>query len=119
MPEDAQLSLIFLNAAHGLQSVVDAQELMVPCKQLDQRPSGIIKEGEILHDIQQAALFAAAPNHGLERDRAFFILAANFLPLEKVFPTSRHAADPAFMTVREDDEGVVPEDLRNGVPIVA
>jgi hypothetical protein len=36
-----------------------------------------------------------------------------------MFPASRHAADPALMAVREDNKSVIPEDLWDGILVVA
>ncbi len=92
---------------------------MIPGDQLEQCAACIAEKGEILDDIQQAALFAHATNDSLKRDNPLFFLVADLLPLKEMLPASRHAANPALMPVREHDKGVIPEQLGNGIFVVA
>ena len=62
--------------------------------------------------------FADASDHRLQTDTASFALVIDLLPFGEVLPPRRHAADPAFRSVRQDDDGVVPEDLWDRVSIV-
>src|SRR5258708_10142141 len=119
MPEYSQASLVLAYGVHGIQRVIDAQKLVIFGDQFDQRAARVAKQREVLHDIQQAALLRGSANHGFERDDAFFLLVTDLLPLEEVFPASRDTADPALAAVREDNEGIVPEDLWNGILVVA
>ena len=50
---------------------------------------------------------------------ALLALAVDPLPLGEVLPLGGDAADPALAAVGEDDEGVVPEKLRDGRLVVA
>src|SRR6266568_8948709 len=118
MPEHAQASLVFAQGANSFQRIIDTQKLVVFGDEFDRSATCTAKEDEIFHNIQQAALFAGTTNHGFERDDTLFLLVADLLPLEEMFPASRHAANPALMPVWEDDERVIPEDLRNGILVV-
>jgi len=42
-----------------------------------------------------------------------FAFGVDSIPVGKVFPASRHAADLRAGAVEQDDQGVVPEHLRN------
>src|SRR6266699_6053162 len=119
MPEHTQTSLVLTQGAHSFQRIVDTQKLVVFGDEFDRSTSCAAKQGEIFYDIQQAALFAGTTNHGFERDDTLFFLVADLLPLEEMFPASRHAANPALMPIGEDDERVIPEDLRNSILVVA
>src|SRR5437667_9261253 len=99
MPEHTQASLVLTQGAHGFQRIVDTQKLVVFGDEFDRSATGAAKQGEIFYDIQQTALFAGATNHGFERDDTFLFLVADLLPLEEMFPASRHAANPALMPV--------------------
>src|SRR5260370_31911680 len=101
MPEYSQASLVLAYGVHGIQRIIDAQKLVVFGDQFDQRAASVAKEGEILHDIQQAALLTGSANHGFERDDAFFMLVNDLLPLKESLPASRDSADSALVIFRE------------------
>src|SRR6266699_4190716 len=119
MPEYTKTSLVLTQGAHSFQRIVDTQKLVVFGDEFDRSAACAAKQGEIFYDIQQAALFACAANHGFEGDDTLFFLVADLLPLEEMLPASRHAADPALMSVREHNESVIPEQLGNGIFVVA
>src|SRR6266566_1750266 len=119
MPEHTQTSLIFAQGAHSFQRIVDTQKLVIFGDEFDRSATSAAKQDEVLHDIQRAALFTGAANHGFEGDDTLFFLVADLLPLEEMFPASRHTANPALMPIGEDDERVIPEDLRNSILVVA
>ena len=48
-----------------------------------------------------------------------FAFIVNLLPLSEVLPPGSHAADFALRTIGEDDGGVVPEELRNRIFVIA
>jgi len=54
-------------------------------------------------------LLAGSPDHRLQRDPALFALGVDLLPLGEVLQEA--VASFALGTVREDDEGVVGENL--------
>ena len=73
---------------------------------------------EILDQINQLLFAAGASDQRLQRDDALFALGVDSFPVGKMFPACRHAADLGAGAVGEDDEGVVPEHLRNRVLVV-
>ena len=91
---------------------------MVLGDQLGGLALGLAEEGEVLHQVEQPCLVAGAPDHRLQTDDALFAFVVDLLPLGEVLPPGCHAADLALRAVRQDDEGVVPEDLRNRVLVV-
>src|SRR6266568_1513375 len=119
MPEHTQASPVLAQGAHSIQRIVDTQKLVIFGDEFDRSAACAAKKGEIFYDIQQAALFAGATNHGFERDDTLFFLVADLLPFEEMLPASRHAADPALMPIGENDERVIPEDLRNSILVIA
>ena len=119
VPEHAQLALPLPDVGQGLQRVVDAQVLVVLGRQLDQPAGDFLKQAEVLHQVQQPRRVADAAQHGLQRHPARLVLAAHLLPLGEVLPAGGDAAHPALAAVGEDDQGVGPEKLRDGVLVVA
>src|SRR6266567_3359590 len=119
MPEDAQPPLVLLGYLQSSQHIIDTQKLVVFGNQFDQRAACIAKERKILHDIYETPLLAGATDDRLKRDNALFFFVADLLPLEEMLPTGRHAANLALVAVRQNDKGVVAEDMRNGVLVVA
>ena len=99
MPEHTQASLVFAQGAHSIQRIVDTQKLVVFGDEFDRSATSAAKQSEIFYDIQQAALFTGTANHGFERDDTLFFLVADLLPLEEMFPASRHAANSALMPI--------------------
>ena len=57
------------------------------------------------------------PEHGLQRTRALFLLAElTAFPFGEVLPTGGDPAEPALGAVGDDNQGIVPEQVGNGVP---
>src|SRR2546430_6550076 len=79
MPEYTQASLVFTQGTHSFQRIVDTQKLVIFGDEFDRSATCATKEDEIFYDIQQAALFAGATNHGFERDDTFLFLVADLL----------------------------------------
>jgi hypothetical protein len=104
---------------HGLEGVVDAQVLVVLGDQLDQPARDFLKQGEVLDEVQQRAGSQGRAGHRLQRDDALLALAVDLLPLVEVLPAGGHAAQAGLAAVGQDDEGVVPEEVRDGVLVVA
>ncbi len=119
MPENAEAALIRPDGADGFDGVVDAEILMVLGEDLDERAAALAIEDEVLGEVEQAGVVADAAQDGIERDDARLAFAFNLLPLEEVLPASGEGADTSLAAVGEEDEGVVPEELGDGVFIVA
>ena len=104
---------------HGLNRIVHAQVLVIARHQLDQPAFGFGEQDEILDDVQQAGRLARAANHRVQADDARLAFAVDALPVGKMLPLGGEAAHQAVAAVREDDEGVVPKELGNGVFVIA
>ena len=61
---------------------------------------------------------AEAAQGSLQRDPAFLAFAVDLLPLAEVLPGGGQAADHCLAAIREQDQGVVPEQVREGVLVV-
>ena len=81
-------------------------------------PLALVEQREVLHEVQELALFADAPDHRLQADDAGFAFVVDLLPFGEVLESGRHAADLGLGAVRQDDEGVVPEHLWDRVLVV-
>ena len=119
VPEDAQLALVVPCLLQRLDGVVDAEELVVLGQNLDQPTLRLHEEGEILDQIEQPFRLAGATDHRLQRDDALLPLAVDLLPVVEVLPGGGDAADLALAAVGEDQERVVPEEMRDRVLVVA
>jgi hypothetical protein len=51
-------------------------------------------------------------------DDAFLAFLVDLLPFREVFPLGGYAAYPTSGAVGEDDNGIIPEKLRNGILII-
>ncbi len=101
-----------------LDGVVDTQVLVVLRHRLDE-PTRPLGEGdEVLRDVKQPITVARATQRRLEANDPHLALGVDLLPLREVIPGRVRRADLGVGTVREDDEGVEPEDLADGVPVV-
>ena len=118
MPEDAEPALVVLDLLQGGDRVVDAQVLVVLGDDLDQPALGVVEDGEVLDQIEEPGLLARSPNQRLQGDDALFAFAVDPLPVGEMLPARRHAADLRLAAVGQDDEGVVPEQLRDGLLVV-
>src|ERR1035438_2794147 len=73
---------------------------------------------EVLDEIEKMCRLTNASDHRLQTDPAFLTLIIDLFPLSEVFPACGHAPDPTLRPVRHNDDCVVPEELRDRVPIV-
>src|ERR1039457_3123897 len=118
VPEDANLSLVLLYLLYGIQSTVHAEELMVLRYQLRGLPLPLAEYREVLHEVEQPCFVAHTPDDGLQTNHALFAFIVYLLPLGEVLPPGSDAANFALRPVREDDGGVVPEELRNRALVI-
>src|SRR5262249_14116280 len=68
--------------------------------------------GEVLDQIEEPTLLARPPDQCFQGDDALLALTVDPFPIREMLPARRHAADLRLAAVREDDDGVVPEELR-------
>lgn len=118
MPEDPELAVEVFDVADVVDDAVDPEILVVPSHQLDDVPAGPVVEQEVLEEVHQLRRRAGAPQHGVEAHAAFLALA-KALPRQKVAVGAGERADARVEPVAQDDEGVVVEDVRYGVLVVA
>jgi hypothetical protein len=117
--EHAEAALILSDVAHGRDGIVDAEDLMILGDEFARAARGFDKQREVLDQVEKPIGLARATQHRLQTDDARLSLVINFLPVEKVIPLQSEAAQFALAAVRQNDEGVVPEDLRDGGLVVA
>src|SRR5690349_8182872 len=67
VPEDAEAALFLADGADGLDSVVDAEILVVLGEDLDERATTLAIEDEVFDEIEQAGVVADAAQDGIER----------------------------------------------------
>ena len=100
------------------QRVVHAEVLVVARDELDEPTRQLLEDGEVADDVEEALRRAHAADDRLDRDAAFLALGVDLLPFEEVLPGRGDGADLRLGTVREDDEPVRDEDVRDRVAVV-
>ena len=116
MPEHTEAALILADIVHGRDGVVDTEDLMVLGDELARAARGFDKQREVLDQVEEPSGLADAAQHRLQTDDAWLAFAVDLLPVGEVIPLRSQAAEFALAAVGENDEGVVPEDLRDGGP---
>ena len=114
VPEDAELTVVVLDFADGLDGLVDAEELVVFGDDFDERAFSGIEKGVVFDEVEESVFFAGALDYGVEGDDAGFGFIADLFPLTEVIPGCGDAADDALAAVGEENDGVVVEELRDG-----
>ena len=117
VPENAQLSVVQSAGLICLDCLVDAQILVVPGQDFCCVSAGVVKENEVLQQIKKVLLFTDTPEHGLQRHAARFLLFEP-LPLVEKLVLAAKCAHLGLQSVGEDQEGVVVEQVGDGVQIV-
>ena len=117
MPEDAQLAIAELPLLPGLHGGVHAQVLMVPGQDLHRAPVGVIVEDEVFKQIEEVLFPADAPKHGLQRHAAL-VRFFQSLPFVEELILAAQGAHLGLQAVGEHQEGVVVEQVRNGVQVI-
>ena len=102
----------------GGDSVVDAEHLVVLGDDLHQTALAVAEQGEVLDVIEQALGLAGAPQQHLQRHPPGFVFPGYPLPLKKSLPVSAEGADAAVGAIGGDQEGIAPEQLRDGAFVV-
>ena len=91
---------------------------MVLGDDLDGFAFGVGVEDEVLDDVEKATFLAGGAEDGFEADAAGLGLGFYLLPLVEVLPGPGEAADYGGAAVGQDDEGVLPEQVRDGVFVI-
>ena len=110
--------MILLDIPDRLHSTVDAKVLVVLGDQFLHAARVFRKQDEVLHQIEQVGLVTDASDHRFQANLAFFAFVIDLFPFGKVFPLGGQATDATLTTVTENDKGVVPEELGDGVFVV-
>lgn len=100
---------------HGL---IHTEVLVVACQNLHRRTTAMVEENEVFKQIQQVLLLADATEHCWQFDIAVIQLCQSF-PLMKELPLSTHRTHTAFHAIAKHDHGIVVEQMRYGVKVVA
>lgn len=116
VPEDAHATV--LRRLQRLDRAVHAEELMIPRHQLADRSLALREAGEILHQIQQPTLLTSPPQQGVQRNVRRLFLLRHLLPIPEALPLRRQAADLALHPVRDQQEAIVVEKLRDRLLVV-
>ena len=119
VPEHAEPPALFLQLANRVDRAVDAEILVVLGDDLGEVALQLLEGGEVLDEVEQARGRAGAADHGFQRDDPGLAFVVDTLPLGEMFPAGRAAADAALAAVRENVDGVVPEEVRNGRLVVS
>ena len=117
MPEHPQLALARLAVAHRLDGAVDTKKLMVAGDDLLRLAGGLIEQHEVLHQVEKVALLAHALEQCLHVHRTRRLLGQT-LPLVEMLPATGDRADLRLLAVAEHHDGVVVEQVRDGVAVV-
>lgn len=74
MPEDAQLAVVQLTGLIRFDRLVNSKILVVAGKNLFRVATGMVKEDEILQQVEEVLLFADAAQHSFQSYAALFLL---------------------------------------------
>jgi len=91
---------------------------VIPCEDLDELAGGIIEHDEVLHDVHQVALVEDTLEQCFHADRTRLILGKTF-PLMEVPELAAHRPDLCIHAVGENNDGVMVEEVRYGVLVIA
>ncbi len=118
VPEDAEPALVLGDVVDRLQRAIDAEQLVGLRQLLDQAELALLEGDEILDKVEKPRRPARALDQRIEADGAGLLLVVDPLPfveeLERRIGRAEHRVEP----VRQDDEGVRREHLRNGRAVV-
>ena len=90
---------------------------MIAGQDLGGASAGVVKEGEVLQQIQKVLLFADPPEHRLQGHAARLLLAEAFPLMEKLVLAAK-GTHLGLQAVGEDEKGVVVEQAGDGVQVV-
>ena len=117
MPEHAQLAEVLRTLSDCTHRTVHAQELVVAGHDLDGALARVIEQDEVLEQIQEIALVAQALEQGFHVHRAGFGLFQP-LPVVEMLVLAAQRAHLGLAAVGQQQEGVVVEQMRDGVLVV-
>ena len=118
MPEYPQFTVIQFSCRVSFHSLIYTKVLMITGKNLCCTSAGMIKQNKILEQIKEIFLFTYTTKHGFKRNTALVILSKTFPLMEELIFTSK-SAHFRFCSVRKHKEGIVIEQMWNGILIIS
>ncbi len=98
---------------------VHPEILVIAGDQLGGRSLAIGEAAEILDQIQQPPFLTSPAQQRRQGDRRHLLLARRLLPIAEMLPLRGQAAELALHAVRDDQQRVVVEELRDRLLVVA
>jgi len=117
VPEDPQLSMQLFALTDRFNGPVDSEELVIFGQDLLRLAPGLIEEYEVLQQIQEVAFVADAFEKSFHVHRSSLLFSQAF-PLVEVLPFAGDGADLCLLAIAEHHNGVMMEDVRDGVQVV-
>ena len=117
VPEYTKFALPLLALAHRLDGEVDTEELVIAGKDLLELAGGLVEKDEVLHDVHEVLLVADPFKQRLHVHHARLLLSQAF-PVVEVLPLCSYRADLRLFPVAEHNDGVVMEEMRDGVLVI-
>ena len=77
------------------------------------------EEREVFDEVEQPFVIAQSPEHRLQRTRPLLLLGADSFPFGEVLPTGGEPGESALGAVGENNQGIVPKQVGNGVLVIA
>ena len=111
-------ALAVLDLPQGRHGISHPKILVVLGHNLDYPAPDFHEQEEVLQDVQKPDWLASPPENGFKGDDSFFPLAVDFFPVIEMAPVGCDAPNLGLASIGEDDEGVEPEELRDGVLVV-
>ena len=118
MPEHAQFAVSEFPRLIRFHRLVDAQILVVPRQYFDRAPVGVVVQDEVLEQVKEILFPADAQQNRFQRDAPLLLLPET-LPVVEKLVLAPQRPDFGFRAVGEHHKGVVIEQARNGVLIIA
>src|SRR5690348_7174853 len=119
MPEDAKPALVVFDPVYGGDGPIDAEELVGFDELLDETEFTFLEGDKILDDVEKPRGPAGAFNQRVQTDDTRLVLVVHPLPFVEEFERRLRAAEDRIDAVRQDDEGVGHEDMRDSRTVIA
>ena len=119
MPEDAEPAARFDDPVDCGDGAVDAEKLVVFGELLDEPALALFVGDKVLDEVEQPLGLADAADRGFEPGGRRLVLALGLFPLDEMLKGRVGRTDFGLDAVRDDDRGVVDEDLRDVVAVAA
>ena len=118
MPEHTQPAVFQLAVLVSTDGLVDAEILVVAGQNLDGAPTGMVVKDEVFQQIEEGLFLADAPQHSFQFHAAC-IAFLQTLPLVEKLVLAAKRAHLGFQSIGQHKEGIVIEQLRNGIEIIS